>query len=103
MDLLPLELENTILSYKYDLEHYEKFKYCLEKIKLIKCEYFTRKENNDIWYETKMIKNNMETWYYITCDYDQIEMSFVQTDRCFKYWLYTNNKLETYYKIKNET
>lgn len=90
---LPIVLENMIYNYKYGSEHFDGFNKSLQKIKEIKHEYKYDAESE--CYETKVIKNDIETYYYMRDDWFEVESAKVGSSKFIKYWYFLKDKLET--------
>lgn len=91
---IPLDLENLILEYKYGLEHYDKFRFCLNEIKIIKCDYKSFVEDGEIYTESTRYYKKKVSSYYICKFHDEIETSEKDSSTWQKYWLIANGKLE---------
>lgn len=98
LDSLPIVLINIIFDYKTGLEQSDKMNKCCKEINKIEHTYFYDNENE--CYETTVVKEKMETIYYINDGhFDEIEMSKRESNRAYKYWCFEDNRLQDYYKI----
>jgi hypothetical protein len=61
MNQLPRDIENVILSYKYQIEHYIKFKRCLDEINCIR--YIIKDKNRSVRFITL---TNEDRYKYIS-------------------------------------
>ena len=69
-------------------------KKCCKKINKIKHTYYYCEEEE--CHETFVIKNNIETFYFIHKEWDEVESSYVGSNKFLKYYLFENNKLTEY-------
>ena len=97
LKLLPLELEELILDYKYQLEISKKYKFCIDNIKCIDYQIIGNHSIRERYNQVHKQIVITDSYYHPYGDQaTEIETSKKGSQRIMCYWLFENNHISLY-------